>query len=140
MAEGGSGRDEIQSSFERLSIAPRDSNNLPFYSVSKWNRKFAQRFGIYYAKEYLSTPSEVLVKAGKTNDFTHEQRIYMETIKSYLRFDALYEKHEEIHHEISLQWFYTKYLDSLFKKIRKLVKQRLNLVPIPEEEQSLNYL
>lgn len=106
------------SDYYTRNVNKKKRNLLPDW-VSDWKKKHAERLHIYYDKDFLESPVDVLNKIGNNQTFSDYQKLYMEKIKSYLTFDAVY--NETTHSDYSYNEFYKSFmkpvLDTILQKI-----------------------
>lgn len=92
-------------------------NCLPEY-VSEWKLKHSNKLNIYYEKNFLASPFDILLKTGKVKELSDLQKKYISVLQPYLHFDAVYEKNAD---KVHLHRFYDDYMKPVLEKIQESV-------------------
>ncbi|XP_071146529.1 uncharacterized protein [Mytilus edulis] len=90
------------------------SGNLP-PSVNNWTTKHAELLNIYYEKECINDPLDVLERISTLQPFSREQHHFTDSLKSSLQFNASYKTFDETYN------FYTAIENGMKKELEDTI-------------------
>ncbi|XP_052101284.1 uncharacterized protein LOC127735199 [Mytilus californianus] len=98
------------------------SENLPS-SVNNWSTKHAEFLNIYYEKEYVNDPLDVMGRIPTLQPFSREQNHFTDSLKSSLQFNASYKNFDETYNFHTIENGLKKELVDTICKLNKNPEQ-----------------
>ncbi|XP_063409828.1 uncharacterized protein LOC134693056 [Mytilus trossulus] len=92
--------------------------NLPS-SVKNWTTKHAELLNVYYEKEYINDPLDVLERIPTLQPFSREQHHFTDSLKSSLQFNASYKTFDETYNFYTIENGMKKELENTICKVNK---------------------